>query len=349
MKADPKQLFVHEPDCQLRCARFSLDGRVLFAGGLDASVRRWLVKKDKLEELPALKGHNGWISRIVVHPTHALISADTWGQLRFTDFEDDKPKVLWKHDEAHDGWIRDVAVSVDGKRIATCGRDRALRVWSREGELLHEHNESEDLLAVTFAPDGHSVWFGNEKGSIQCLGLIEGELVAQVDGSAFYKYDRIQDIGGLQGLVWYGESLVAYGTKPQNGATVRGVPSIQLYDVKSGEMTKSIEVDTNRFGFIHDLEMHPEGFLMGAASGTPGSGLLFFLRPEEDKPFYKHTKVSNLHSVTMHPDGRRLAFTATNRRSNGNGRRLDENGKYPANNSPIHVFEIPGVPIKWDV
>ncbi|MGB0582921.1 MAG: hypothetical protein ACPGVU_24830, partial [Limisphaerales bacterium] len=162
-----------------------------------------------------------------------------------------------------------------------------------------------------------------------------------VDGSAFYKYDRIQDIGGLTGLGWYGTSLLAFGTKPQNGATVRGVPLIQLFDVMDGTMMKSFEVETNRYGFIHDLAMHPEGFLMGTASGTPGSGLLFFLRPEEDKPFYTHTKVSNLHSVTMHTDGRRFAFTGTNRRSNGNGRRLDKDGKYPANNSPIHVFEFP--------
>jgi hypothetical protein len=31
---------------------------------------------------------------------------------------------------------------------------------------------------------------------------------------------------------------------------------------------------------------------------------------------------------------------ATNRGSNGNGRRLGENGEYQGNNSPIHLFQF---------
>ena len=342
--AEPKQLFVHEPDCQLRCARFSPDGQVLFAAGLDASIRRWKTAEDKLMELPAINGHHGWTSKVLPHPNRKqLISVDTWGQLRCTAFENDKPKTLWQHDEAHDGWIRDVGVSGDGTRIATCGRDRAVRIWSAEGKLLNERMAAEDVYAVTFAAERNSVVFGDEKGAIHLWNPRADKMVREFDGSQFYKYDRIQEVAGLQGFCWLdnGATLVAFGTKPEKGATVRSVPLIRLFDLETGKLKQSIEVGTNKYGFIHDLAVHPDGYLMGTASGTPGSGLLFFIRPGEKEPFYQHTKVSNLHSISLHPDHRRIAFTATNRRSNGNGRRLDENGEYPANNSPIHVFELP--------
>ena len=60
------------------------------------------------------------------------------------------------------------------------------------------------------------------------------------------------------------------------------------------------------------------------------------------KPFYSHTKIANCHAVALHPDGRRYAVTATNRNSNGNGRRLDKEGKDPGNVSPVHVFDLAG-------
>ena len=36
-----------------------------------------------------------------------------------------------------------------------------------------------------------------------------------------------------------------------------------------------------------------------------------------------------------------LAIVATNKGSNGNGRRLDENGQYIGNHSPIHILQMP--------
>jgi hypothetical protein len=42
----------------------------------------------------------------------------------------------------------------------------------------------------------------------------------------------------------------------------------------------------------------------------------------------------------MHPNGQLLAVTATNRGSNGNGRRLNKDGEYAGNTSPVHLFEL---------
>ena len=40
-------------------------------------------------------------------------------------------------------------------------------------------------------------------------------------------------------------------------------------------------------------------------------------------------------------DRRTLAVAATNTGSNGNGKRLDKDGNYVGNHSPVHVFALP--------
>ncbi len=42
-----------------------------------------------------------------------------------------------------------------------------------------------------------------------------------------------------------------------------------------------------------------------------------------------------------HPDGKQFALSSTNRASNGNGRRLDKEGNYVGNYSPVHVMQLP--------
>jgi len=48
----------------------------------------------------------------------------------------------------------------------------------------------------------------------------------------------------------------------------------------------------------------------------------------------------NCHSLSVHPDAAQLAVVATNRGSNGNGRRLDKEGRYAGNSSPIHFMQM---------
>ena len=74
--------------------------------------------------------------------------------------------------------------------------------------------------------------------------------------------------------------------------------------------------------------------------GKPASAL-DDLKPEEKAPLLTYKQMQNCHSLSWHPDGKRLAVAATNGGSNGNGRPVDKDGKYKGNNSPIHVFTFP--------
>jgi WD40 repeat protein len=331
---------------QIRGARFSPCGKLLVAGGFDSRVRRW--KADDQAELPALEGHHAWIDGIAFRAEGELLfTADSWGQLRcWAGYTADQPQVKWQHEQAHDGWIRQLAVSPDGKLLASCGADKVVRVWSIEdGKKQHElASYGQDILSVCWGPEG-TLLSGDDRGIVKRRKL-DGSLVREFNASVLYLLSRLQDVGGAFALAIdkEGKQLVVAGTTPSGGGTVQGIPTILVFDLATGKELHKLTVGANNDCYVGDLHLHPEGFISAVTFGTPGQGQLLYVRPEEKTPFFTK-KMSNAHSLSWHPDGRRVAVVTTNPGSNGNGRPLDKDGNYKTNSSPITVFTVPGEPV----
>ena len=339
-----KPLSVFATDRQLTCARFSPDGAVLAAGAIDGTVRRWRTGEKQLDPLPHLEGHRGWVSAVAFHPREPwLYTADTWGQLRCQTFADDAPQPVWQLDAAHDGWLRQIAVAADGAHLATCGRDQAVRLWKPDGKPIAEHRHDDDVFAVVFAPDGRHVVFGDQHGHLHAWNFAEQKIARTFDATVLFKTDRIQDIGGLRVLAFCDEGrlLLAAGATPDKGATIQSTPTLLAFDFATGALRHTFTYGGVKDGFIEDLAVHPAGHVMAVTSGNPGEGKLLRLRPHEKEAFDSATQLPNCHALALHPDARRFAIASTNRDSNGNGRRTDKAGAYPANTSPVALFELP--------
>lgn len=339
----PKEIKSLSLDRQICSLRYSPCGRFLMAGGFDSSIRRWDVSKDPVADLPILKGHHGWVERIAFGPEKPfLYSADTWGQLRAWDYTIEEPKTLWQQDQAHNGWIRGVAVSPNGKLLATCGADRKVCLWTREGKKVREWQDGEDVFSVAFHPDGQSLVSGNLKGNIRQYEVASGKHQRDLNASVLYLLHRLQDVGGARCLQFdaKGAVLACAGITPKNGANVQGKPTILLFDWKSGKVKETIQIGATSDGFVYDLELHPNGYLIGVTSGNPGTGKFFCHTPGEEKPFFLWTKIANCHCVSLHPNGKLVAVSGTNRGSNGNGRRLNKDKEYQGNHSPIHFWTL---------
>jgi len=371
----PRELKTFQATRQLLSARFSPCGKFLCSGAMDRVVFRWNVVEKKpaadielpdeaakkaapknaknapkespveLTPLPPLTGFGGWVPTVAFHPTEKLLfAADSWGRLVGTEYEGDAAKPRWQHATAHDGWIRRVAVSADGKLLATCGRDRFVRIWNAaDGKPVAKHEHSEDVFAVTFTPDGSQVVFGDTFGKLSTLDFKSGKVARQFDASALHKLSRLQDVAGLRVLMLLdeGKTLVAAGCQPKDGGFVEGGPVLLYFNFADGKLLREVRAGGEKDGFVHDLAWHPGGFLMAATSGQPGSGKLMFIRPEDREPFYTNSSMANCHAVALHPDGKRFVVTSTNRNSSGNGRPNSKDGEYPGNSSPVHLFEIP--------
>jgi WD40 repeat protein len=341
---EPKPLKVLEPTRQMYVVRFSPCGKYLLAGGYDGLVHRWDVSQEKMPELAPAAGHAGWVCGLAFHPQDrkTVFTADSWGQARCWAYADEKPQAKWKIERAHDGWIHDLAVSRDGRLVATCGIDRHVRVWSvGDAKPVQDFAHTEDFLSVAFHPDGKSIVGGDVKGKVKHWDLSSGKLVRDIDAAALYKLDRLQDVGGVWRLAFdeHGQTLAAAGVQQGSGATVQGVPLVLLLDWPTGKQKHSLALGDKSDCFVHDLLLHAEDFVMAVTSGTPGRGKLVFWRPGEAKPFFETTKMPNCHSLALDPAGRRLAVSATSANSNGNGRQL-RNGEYAGNSSPIHILRL---------
>lgn len=360
---EPKPLGVLTPETHISALRYSPNGEVLAGASFDQRIRRWDLRavpaeaaepdpKTKVisypaELMPDVTGHNGFVTAVEFHPTRELaISADSWGAIQAWPFLAAEPKPVWSLADAHDGWIRELQVSPDGEWFATCGMDRFVRTRSTvDGSLLAEtQHHADDVYALAIHPSGDFIATADLKARVILQESRTGKIVREWTPEKFYIRDREQDLGGVRKLAFTedGQQLLVAGTLPTGGGFFQGHAHIRMFEVETGKETHDLVIgDEKKDIFVHDLHVRPDGLICAVTSGQPGGGSLVLRYPHEDGPRLMHAKGTvNCHSLAVLKDGSRIAVSATNTGSNGNGKALDKDGNYVGNHSPIHVFEM---------
>jgi WD40 repeat protein len=87
----------------------------------------------------------------------------------------------------HESLVWSATFSPDSRRLATCGKDRTVRVWTIDGgacQVLYGH--SDDVFAAAFHPDGTRLATAGRDRSILLWDLARGEEVAQLHGHSSF-------------------------------------------------------------------------------------------------------------------------------------------------------------------
>ena len=222
---------------QLTCVEISGDSRWVAAGNRSGILKVWDAKSQ--QEVASRKLRQSGIIGIAFSADGTRIAAAVRDGVTIFDWRDEKTEPVfrklastsglvidpdghqlaasaansvWTWDLAtktkpralagHDGPVRSLVYSHDGKRLATGGADRNVQVWdATTGRLEASYQgHSKDVTCIRFSPDGQSIAASSLDGNLRVWKLRDGLSEKTLDFGPF----KDTSAGNQRKLVFFG-------------------------------------------------------------------------------------------------------------------------------------------------
>lgn len=250
-----------------------------FVGSSDFQVARWdwSVEKPELEPLTG-EGHTSYVTGLV-RSGSTLVSGSYDGKLCWWDAE---KRAHVRTVDGHEKWIRRLAVSPDGKHLASVADDMICHLWDVETgqrmltlqghELETPHHYPSMLYAVAWSLDGKHVATADRAGIIKVWQANDGSELASLEAPTMYTWDpraRRHSIGGIRSVAFSpdNKTLAVGGMgKVGNIDHLGGKTRVETFDWTTGE--KLNEVESTEFkGLVEVIQFSKTGNWFLAAGG----------------------------------------------------------------------------------
>ncbi|MBL8827035.1 MAG: hypothetical protein JNM18_08610 [Planctomycetaceae bacterium] len=286
---------------------------IAYFGGSERSVRSWRLNDEPVRSELAWHGRGAYVSSLVLAHDEphgpVVITGHYDGSL--TWHEPATGRVLMSVESAHHGWVRDLALSGDGRRLVSVGNDMLVRCWDRATGTLQQtfaghaaetpEGYVSTLYSVAISPDGRCAASADRAGEVRVWDLERGSLVAQWRSAEFYTFDpekRDRSMGGIRRVRFSpdGSTLAVAGIgQITNVDGFVGPARVELWDWRAVKR-RSLLGDSHN-AVLNDVVFTANGQHVVAGGGGDSGGVLLSWQLGKEKPVQKVKLKGHIHRL----------------------------------------------------